>query len=75
MGTGYTAVVHGGNAVVTKKDKRDGSIVVRGKFLAGPEGASGMSYIGAQNVFAHMHFVIFADPIPCPTIRGCGRRR
>ena len=74
MGTEYTAIVHGGNAVVRKRDKHWGEgIVVRGEFLAGPEGDSlPNTYIGSQHMFAHMHFVIFADPlVECPPGRGC----
>ncbi len=74
MGTGYRAIVHGGNAVVTKHNKRDGSIVVKGKFLAGPEGSEGQDpHPETMLMFAHMHFVIFTVPVPCPPydVRGC----
>ncbi len=78
MGTGRTAIVHGGNAIVRKHNKHfGGGIIVRGKFLAGPD-VSVDPVIDPLNrpddallMFTKMNFVIFADKVDClPTRRA-----
>ncbi len=64
MGTGRTAIVHGGNAIVRKHNKHfGGGIIVRGKFLAGPEGSGGVDpvtdTVDIVLMYAKMNFIIF----------------
>ncbi len=68
----YAAHVHGGNAVVKKYDTWGDRIVVKGKFLAGPNEAEGRQHPETLVMFAKMNFIIFADKLDgCPEGSGC----
>ncbi len=70
----YSALVHGGNAVVRKCNSFFGDgIIAKGKFLAGPNQDEKDQEPGTLPMFAKMNFIIFADLMAeCPTTRnGC----